>query len=81
MEMMIYRKMRKGSIVSFGAKRFGFLLDPETRQEHFFHIANVVGRKSLRTGDSVQFELGYAEDDRKPAPAVWVKLIDSTGGR
>jgi cold shock CspA family protein len=73
--------MREGKIIKFGARGFGFLLDPETRQEHFFHIANVVGRKSLRTGDCVQFELGYAEDSRKPEPAVWVKLIDSTGGR
>jgi cold shock CspA family protein len=73
--------MKKGRVVSFGPRGFGFLLDPDTRQEHFFHIDKVVGRKSLRTGDYVEFELGYADDHRKPAPAVWVKLIDATGGR
>jgi cold shock CspA family protein len=73
--------MKQGRIIKFGARGFGFLLDLETRQEHYFHIASVVGRKSLQSGDRVRFKIGERHSACQAAPAIWVELLTSAGGR
>lgn len=70
--------MKKDGVVTrFGSRGFGFILDPETRQEYWVHIADVIGRKTLQTGDKVRFEIGTPKTGSAATPAILVELISS----
>jgi cold shock CspA family protein len=70
--------MRKHGVVTrFGSKGFGFVLEPQSRLEYFFHIADVKQRISLKAGDHVTFEVGHAKPGTKAPVAILVELIET----
>jgi cold shock CspA family protein len=70
--------MRKHGVVTrFGPKGFGFILEPQSRLEHFFHIVDVKQRISLRAGDYVTFQVGHAKPGAKAPVAILVELIET----
>ncbi|UKN02144.1 cold shock domain-containing protein [Paracrocinitomix mangrovi] len=63
--------MNKGKVKFFNeSKGFGFIIDNDTKKEHFVHISGLVD--SIEEGDEVQFEL---VDGKKGLNAVNVKVI------
>lgn len=69
--------IKDGVVVRFGSRGFGFILDPETRTEYFVHLRDVVGRKTLQTGDEVRFQIGQLKAGSSAPPAIQVELISS----
>ncbi|MBL7897767.1 MAG: cold shock domain-containing protein [Crocinitomicaceae bacterium] len=62
--------MAKGKVKFFNeSKGYGFIVDDETKKEHFVHISGLVDE--VREGESVTFEL---QDGKKGINAVNVKL-------
>ncbi|MGA8367134.1 MAG: cold shock domain-containing protein [Candidatus Acidiferrales bacterium] len=70
-------EIKNGVVVRFGSRGFGFVLDPETKEQYFVHIEDVIGRKTLRTGDTVKFQVGIAKPGSRTLPAILVELISS----
>jgi cold shock CspA family protein len=69
--------IKDGVVLRFGSRGFGFVLDPQTRLEYFVHIADVVGRKTLQTGDRVRFQIGQPKSNSSTLPAIVVELVSS----
>jgi CspA family cold shock protein len=62
--------MAKGKVKFFNeSKGYGFIVDDDTKKEHFVHISGLVDE--VREGESVTFEL---QDGKKGINAVNVKL-------
>lgn len=62
--------MATGKVKFFNeSKGYGFIVDDETKKEHFVHISGLVDE--VREGESVTFEL---QDGKKGINAVNVKL-------
>jgi cold shock CspA family protein len=72
---------REGVVTRFGARGFGYLLDPKTRIQYFFHITDVIGRKSLQTGDKVTFLVGNPKPGASAPPAILVDLVESPASK
>ena len=63
--------MKKGTVKFFNeAKGFGFILDSESKEEHFVHVSGLVDE--IRDGDEVEFEL---KEGRKGLNAVNVRVV------
>ncbi|MFC5044515.1 cold-shock protein [Aquimarina hainanensis] len=63
--------MNKGTVKFFNeTKGFGFIIDEDSKKEHFVHISGVLDE--IREGDEVEFEL---REGRKGLNAVNVKVI------
>lgn len=61
--------MATGTVKFFNeSKGYGFIVDNESKKEHFVHISGLVDE--VREGDSVTFEL---QDGKKGINAVNVK--------
>ncbi|MBI3135035.1 MAG: cold shock domain-containing protein [Bacteroidetes bacterium] len=62
--------MATGKVKFFNeSKGYGFIVDDESKKEHFVHISGLVDE--VREGESVTFEL---QDGKKGVNAVNVKL-------
>ena len=62
--------MAKGTVKFFNeSKGYGFIVDDETKKEHFVHISGLVDE--VREGEAVTYEL---QDGKKGVNAVNVKL-------
>jgi cold shock CspA family protein len=70
--------MKTGTVLKFNSHAYGFILEAgDARQEYFFHLSDVVGRKSLQPGDRVRFEAGPRKiGARNAPPAIQVELIE-----
>lgn len=77
--MVISSTMKTGIVLKFNSQAYGFILEAGgARQEYFFHLSDVVGRKSLQPGDRVQFEAGLRKNGARNAPpAIRVELIET----
>lgn len=63
--------MKKGTVKFFNeTKGFGFIIDEETKKEHFVHVSGL--ESDVKEGDEVEFELA---EGRKGINAVNVKVI------
>lgn len=63
--------MNKGTVKFFNeTKGFGFIIDEETKKEHFVHVSGL--ESEIKEGDEVEFELA---EGRKGINAVNVKAI------
>lgn len=70
-------------VILFGTENFGF----KTKRSHLVHISDVIGRKTLHTGDKVTFQLGRPRLIRNSrtrvgiysAQAILVDLIPEEG--
>jgi len=63
--------MNKGTVKFFNeTKGFGFIIDEETKKEHFVHVSGL--ESEIKEGDEVEFELA---EGRKGINAVNVKVI------
>jgi len=68
--ILFYFIMAKGKVKFFNeSKGYGFIVDDDTKKEHFVHISGLVDE--VREGESVTFEL---QDGKKGINAVNVKL-------
>jgi len=62
--------MRKGKVKFFNeSKGYGFIIDEETKEEHFVHISGLVDQ--VKENDEVDYEL---QQGKKGLNAVNVKL-------
>lgn len=62
--------MRKGKVKFFHeSKGFGFIIDEETKKEHFVHISGLID--AVKDDEDVEFEL---EKGKRGMNAVNVKL-------
>lgn len=59
-------KKHKGRVSRFGPQGYGFITDSQSRTQYFVHIKDVIGRKELRTGDTVAFEEGPQPPGKAP---------------
>jgi cold shock CspA family protein len=66
-----------GVVTRFGSRGFGYILDPQTRIQYWFHIQDVIGRLTLQTGDKVHFEIGQPKPGTRTTPAILVELVES----
>ena len=63
--------MNKGTIKFFNdVKRFGFVIEDDSNNEHFVHISGLIDE--IREGDEVEFDL---QEGKKELNAVNVKVI------
>ncbi len=63
--------MSKGTVKFFNeSKGFGFIIDDESKEEHFVHVTGVIDE--IREGDAVEFELA---EGKKGLNAVNVKVL------
>ena len=63
--------MREGKIKFFReSKGFGFVIDDDTKKEHFVHISGLID--AVKSNERVSFEL---EKGKRGLMAVKVKLI------
>ncbi len=63
--------MNKGKVKFFNeSKGFGFIIDDESKKEHFVHISGLIDE--IREDDEVTFEL---QDGKKGLNAVNVKVV------
>ena len=63
--------MNKGTVKFFNeTKGFGFIIDDETKKEHFVHVSGL--ESEIKEGDEVEFELA---EGRKGVNAVNVKVL------
>jgi len=63
--------MKTGTVKFFNeSKGFGFIVDEETKEEHFVHVSGLVD--DINEGDNVEFEL---KEGRKGLNAVNVKAV------
>lgn len=63
--------MNKGKVKFFNeTKGFGFIIDNETKKEHFVHMSGCID--AIQKDDEVEFEL---QEGKKGLNAVNVKVI------
>ena len=63
--------MNKGKVKFFNeSKGFGFIIDDETKKEHFVHISGLIDQ--IQENDEVEYEL---QEGKKGLNAVNVKVI------
>ena len=63
--------MNKGTVKFFNdAKGFGFIIEDDTKNEHFVHVTGLIGE--IRENDRVEFEL---KEGKKGMNAVNVRAI------
>ena len=63
--------MSKGTVKFFNdTKGFGFIVEDETKKEHFVHISGLIDE--IREGDVVEFDL---TEGKKGLNAVNVKVV------
>jgi CspA family cold shock protein len=63
--------MNKGTVKFFNeTKGFGFIIDEETKKEHFVHISGLIDE--IRENDEVTYEL---QEGKKGLNAVNVKVV------
>lgn len=67
--------MKTGVVSRYGSRGFGYIWEPETRQEFWFHAVDVTDRISLRAGDKVRFEVGRPKPGAKSPVAILVELL------
>lgn len=67
----LWRSMNKGKVKFFNeSKGFGFIIDEETKKEHFVHISGLIDE--VKENDVVTFEL---KEGKKGLNAVNVQLV------
>lgn len=71
------RESKSGVVMRFGARGFGFLSEPATRQTYFVHVNDVIGHLILQAGDRVTFEAAPSAIPGKAPSAIQVRLISS----
>lgn len=65
--------MKNGTVKFFNAnKGFGFIIDDESESDLFFHIKQVVGGKTLKEGERVQYNI---KDDKKGPIAIDIETL------
>jgi cold shock CspA family protein len=70
-------KVREGVVLRYGSRGFGFLVEPSSSIEYYFHISSVHDWRVLRAGDRVCFE----RDMNCPRPtAIKIELVESPHG-
>ena len=74
-------KKRRGVVVRWGSRGFGFIQDSETRTEYYAHISAVVGNIGLAPGVQVTFETSPAEIKRGAPAAVLITPLPVEGVR
>lgn len=63
--------MNKGKVKFFNeTKGFGFIIDNETKKEHFVHISGCISE--IQENDEVEYEL---QEGKKGLNAVNVKVV------
>ncbi|MFV0541866.1 MAG: cold-shock protein [Aestuariibaculum sp.] len=63
--------MTKGTVKFFNsAKGFGFIIEEDTRKEHFVHVSGLIDE--INEGDLVEFEL---KEGKKGLNAVNVRVL------
>ncbi|MBD3635859.1 MAG: cold shock domain-containing protein [Crocinitomicaceae bacterium] len=63
--------MNKGKVKFFNeTKGFGFIIDNETKKEHFVHISGLID--AIQEDDEVEYEL---QEGKKGLNAVNVKVV------
>lgn len=63
--------MKQGTVKFFNdAKGFGFIVDDETKQDHFVHVTGLIDE--IRENDRVEYEL---KDGRRGPNAVNVRVV------
>ena len=66
--------MEKGKIKWFNpSKNFGFI-EREDNPDLFFHGSDVIGKKVMKEGDEVEFEIGFGKKGQK---AIDVERLNS----
>jgi cold shock CspA family protein len=63
---------RLGKCTVWSKRAYGFICDDETRESFFVHITKVRGKRELRSGDHVTFEV--ADDPRSRARKMAVDV-------
>lgn len=70
--------MKTGVVSRYGSRGFGYIWEPETRQEFWFHAVDVTDRISLRAGDKVRFEVGRPKPGAKSPVAILIEFVSSS---
>lgn len=68
---------RLGKCTIWSKRAYGFICDDETRGSFFVHISDVRGKRELRTGDHVTFEVADDPRSRARKKAVDVDIWDN----
>lgn len=65
-------KKRRGVVLRWGSRGFGFIQDSETRVEYYAHISAVANNIGLAPGVQVTFEISPAETTKGARAALLI---------